>query len=211
MTAAAGTGHLPVGFSEILTFLFVMVGPLRILGPFAKLTGHFTEDQRRQLALQTAGLATVALIAGAFLGSRILSKWHVTPGALVIAGAVILFLVAISLIMQSSGVAAESRRADDSLGEPDVARACFSAIATPYGIALLVALFSLQPQSIPMIVGALLTVIALDLLTMLYASKIVHWLGAPLQVLGSVLGILQVALSIQLMYVGFRLLVGIAR
>jgi multiple antibiotic resistance protein len=199
--------HASIGFSEILTFLFVMVGPLRILGPFAELTGQLAADQRRNLALRTAGLATVALVIAGFLGSSILRKWHVTPGALVIAGAVILFLVAVSLILQSSH-SITTPSGNRPSAEANVARACFSAIATPYGIALLVALFSLQPQTIPSIVGALLVVMALDLLTMLFSRTISHWLSEPLLVLGSVLSILQVALSVQLIYGGFRLLLG---
>jgi multiple antibiotic resistance protein len=193
-----------------LTFLFVMVGPMRVLGPFAKLTSHFTQGDRRQLAWRTAATATIALIVGAFLGSAILHKWHVSPGALLIAGSVILFLVAVSLMLQPSHSSAAPTLPDGSPDKPAIGRACFAAIATPYGIAVLVCLFSLQPQTIALILGALLAVMVFDLLTMLYASTILHWLGAPLQVLGSILGILQVALSIQLMFVGFRLLFGAA-
>lgn len=211
MTGPAVAEHAPVGFSEILTFLFVMIGPERILGPFVKFAGHLPGGERRQVALRTAGAAAIALVAGAFLGSAILRKWHVSPGALLIAGSVILFLVAVSLILQSSRSSLEATVPNGSMGKAAIVRACFSAIATPYGIALLVSLVSLQPQSIAMILGALLVVLALDLLAMLYATTILHWLGPPLQVFGSLLSILQVALSIQLMLVGFRLLLGAAR
>jgi multiple antibiotic resistance protein len=206
----ATPGHTPVGFSEMLTFLFVMVGPMHVLGPFAKLTSHFTEGDRRQLAWRTAAAATIALIVGAFLGSSILQKWHVSPGALLIAGSVILFLVAVSLILQSPRSSADATLPNGASDKVAVGRACFAAIATPYGIALLVCLVSLQPQTIALILGALLLVMVLDLLTMLYATNVLHWLGPPLQIFGSILSILQVALSIQLMFVGFRLLLGAA-
>jgi multiple antibiotic resistance protein len=195
----------------MLTFLFVMVGPMRVLGPFAKLTSHFTEGDRRQLAWRTAAAATIALIVAAFLGSSILRKWHVSPGALLIAGSVILFLVAVSLILRSPRSSPDPTLPNSVPDKVAIGRACFAAIATPYGIALLVCLVSLQPQSIALILSALLVVMVLDLLTMLYAKTILHWLGAPLQVLGSILGILQVALSIQLMFFGFRLLFGSAQ
>jgi multiple antibiotic resistance protein len=187
-----------------------MVGPERVLGPFAKLAGHLPEGERRQLALRIAGSAAIALVAGAFIGSAILRKWHVSPGALLIAGSVILFLVAVSLILQSPRTSAGPTIPNGAPDKPAIVRACFAAIATPYGIALLVSLVSLQPQSIAMILGALLVVLVLDLLAMLYATTILHWLGPPLQVFGSILSILQVALSIQLMFVGFRLLFGAA-
>jgi multiple antibiotic resistance protein len=194
----------------MLTFFFVMVGPERALEPFGKLTSHFTEGERRQLAWRTAAVATIALIAGAFLGSAILRKWHVTPGALLIAGSVILFLVAVSLILQSPRSSSNPTLPSGAPDKIAIARACFAAIATPYGIALLVCLVSLQPQAITLILGALLVVMVLDLLAMLYATTILHWLGPALQVFGSILSILQVALAIQLMFVGFRLLLGTA-
>jgi multiple antibiotic resistance protein len=206
----AAPGHTPVGFSEVLTFLFVMIGPERVLGPFAKLAGHLAVGERRQVALRIAGAAAIALVAGAFIGSAILRKWHVSPGALLIAGSVILFLVAVSLILQSPRSSANPTVPNGTPDKSVIVRACFSAIATPYGIALLVSLVSLQPQTVAMILGALLVVLVLDLLTMLYATNILHWLGPPLQVFGSILSILQVALSIQLMLVGFRLLLGAA-
>jgi small neutral amino acid transporter SnatA (MarC family) len=60
-----------ISFGEVFTFLFVMVGPLRVLGSFATLTGGLSDNARRQLALRTAGLATVSLLIAAFLGNQI--------------------------------------------------------------------------------------------------------------------------------------------
>ncbi len=77
--ALAPTG---IGFGEVFAFLFIMVGPLRVLGSFATLTGGLTDDARQQLALRTADSANVSLLIAAFLGSQILAKWHVSAGRL---------------------------------------------------------------------------------------------------------------------------------
>lgn len=198
-----------IGFGEIFTFLFVMVGPLRVLGSFASLTGGLSDDQRRRLAFRTAGLATVSLLTAASLGSQILSKWHVSPGTLLIAGGIVLFLVALGIVLQSPAAPRKPSPAEATVTDPKLAgRASLSAIVTPYGIALLICLIALQLQTTVAIVGALLIVMALDLLAMLYAKPLLHWLGAPLQMLGAVLSILQVALGLQLiadgLYIAFR-------
>jgi multiple antibiotic resistance protein len=198
-----------IGFSEVFTFLFIMVGPLRVLGPFASLTGGLSDDARRRLALRTAALATVSLLIAAFLGSQILAKWHVSPGVLLMAGGIVLFLVALALVLQSPSASRKPSPADDTVSDAELAgRASLSAIVTPYGIAVLICLIALQLQTTAVIVGALLLVMVLDLLAMFYARPLLHWFGAPLQMLGAVLGILQVALGLQLiadgLYVVFR-------
>ncbi|MGA9946599.1 MAG: MarC family protein [Candidatus Cybelea sp.] len=196
-----------ISFGEVFTFLFVMVGPLRVLGSFATLTAGLSDNARRQLALRTAGLATVSLLIAAFLGNQIIAKWHVSPGVLLIAGGVVLFLVALSLVLQSPAPSRKLSPADDTVTDPKLAgRAALSAIVTPYGIALLICLIALQLQTVIAIVGALLIVIALDLLAMLYAKPLLRWIGAPLQMLGAVLSILQVALGLQLIADGLYFL-----
>lgn len=196
-----------ISFGEVFTFLFIMVGPLRILGSFATLTGGLSDDVRRQLAFRTAGLATISLLVAAFLGNRIIAKWHVAPGVLLIAGGIVLFLVALSLVLQSPAALRKPSPADDTVTDPKLAgRAALSAIVTPYGIALLICLIALQLQTVVAIVGALLIVMVLDLLAMLYAKPLLHWIGAPLQMLGAVLSILQVALGLQLIADGLYLL-----
>lgn len=196
-----------IGFGEVFTFLFVMVGPLRVLGSFASLTGGLSDDERRKLALRTAGVATVSLLVAAFLGTQILSKWHVSPGALLLAGGVVLFLVALSLVLQPSSAPRRATPVQETVSDAKLAgRASLNAIVTPYGIALLICLIALQLQTTLVIIAALLVVMVLDMLAMLYAKPLLHWLGAPLQMLGAVLGILQVALALQLMADGLVIL-----
>jgi multiple antibiotic resistance protein len=84
----------------------------------------------------------------------------------------------------------------------------FPTIITPYGVAVLILLLAATDSSRKMaIFGVLLAVLVLDLAAMIFARKILGALGVTtLWILGAVLGVLQVALAIQLAIYGVRLI-----
>ena len=81
-------------------------------------------------------------------------------------------------------------------------------ILTPYGVATLVLILAVthDPQRQALVFGLFLAVMLLDLLAMWYARPIVHWGGGLLALVGSVLGVLQVALALQLILEALGLL-----
>src|SRR5215469_12991627 len=83
--------------AEIFTLFFVMLGPLKILGPFAQRTRD-TPDPAT-IAWYAFLLATVGAIAGGFLGTVLLDKWHISVAALTVSGGIIFFLVAIRQLL----------------------------------------------------------------------------------------------------------------
>jgi small neutral amino acid transporter SnatA (MarC family) len=76
-------------------------------------------------------------------------------------------------------------------------RLVFPHIATPYGIAVLMVLLMLAPDSAKEIYVILLVVMLINLTMMLLVKPIMRVLGIPLGLLGTVVAVLQVALSIQ--------------
>jgi multiple antibiotic resistance protein len=192
---------------EVFTFLFIMLGPIKLLAPFAKLTAMSDESERRSLALRGTLLATLTVLAASFIGQVILAKWNVSPGALAIAGGILFFLVALSLVLdpytehpatQTSSAARPSMRA--------LVRELVPKIVTPYGIAAVILLLTLMPQQMVTIVGILIGITVLDFVTMLFARRILAVVAFPLQIVGTVMGVLQVALSVQMVVYGIRLI-----
>ena len=82
----------------------------------------------------------------------------------------------------------------------------FPTIVTPYGIAAVIICVSLTPDLLTKsaIFGALLGLMLLNLVAMLYARPVLKYLGMPMQLLGTVLGIIQVALGLQIILAGLR-------
>jgi multiple antibiotic resistance protein len=89
----------------------------------------------------------------------------------------------------------------------------FPTVVTPYGIAALIALLAATSQSVSgtMIWGILFGVMVLNLIAMLCAHAVMH--GAfllGLRLLGAVLGVLQVALAVQIMLLALQKLGALA-
>jgi multiple antibiotic resistance protein len=192
---------------EIFTFLFIMLGPIKLLGPFAKLTAESPAAQRHSVALSGAAIATLTVLAASFIGQVILAKWDVTAGALAIAGGILFFLVALSLVLdpytERSGAppapaAAPSKR--------QLVQQLVPKIVTPYGIAAVILLLTLMPSRQFTVVVILVGIMLLDLIAMFFARHILAVLAFPLQIVGTVMGVLQVALSVQMVIYGIRLI-----
>lgn len=194
------------GPNEIFTFFFIMLGPIKLLAPFAKLSAGLERPARRALALRGAGIATLTILAASFLGSALVVKWQLTPGALAIAGGVLFFLVAIGLVLDGY---TERPAADAPQHEPAKMRALVRLlvpkIVTPYGIAAVILILALQPDATLAVVEILIGIMLLDLIAMLLARRVLAVLGFALQIAGTVMGVLQVALSVQMIVYGVKL------
>jgi multiple antibiotic resistance protein len=209
----------PFSPGKVFTFLFVMLGPLKVIGPFAKMTAGWDEGAKRKLAFQAIVLAAVGALAAVTLGARLLSKWGVSLGALLLTAGIVLFLVALDVVMrQYSSPETKEEKAATPVGSPHPSPGAlafsplaFPTIITPYGAAVLILLVSLragQTAVVAEIIGLAALVLALDLVAMLTANRILTTPGvAPaLGILGSVLSILQVALGVQAMIDALHLL-----
>jgi len=83
----------------------------------------------------------------------------------------------------------------------------FPNIVTPYGVAALILLLAASEGSRDFnIFGIFLGVMAINFVAMWFARPILKYTSGALQVLSALFGVLQVALAIQLLIGGFRLL-----
>lgn len=205
--------QLKVDLSQVFTFFFITLGPLRLLGPFAKVTRGYDEDTVRRFAIIGAIIATIALIVAALLGSVVLQKWHVSIGALSIAGGIVLLCVALPTVLgrPNDGGPPATGAVPEQRPEADASRLVVPAIITPYGVAVLIIFVTLMPERTLPILGLLVLVMVLDLLAMIFARQILRTLGAALRIFGMILGVLQVALAVQIIFYGVRILVETAR
>ena len=187
--------------SQILILLVVTLGPLKILGPFVQQTRNLDGPALRRLELRVFILSVVSVLVGAFLGSAMLVKWSISLPALLIATAIIFFLVAIQVVLAPYGERADVQPLPQ---DPWAAalKLTFPTVITPYGIAAVIALLAAtdDPARMRLIVVLALFVMALNYVFMIFARKIMRGVALlVLQILGSVLGVLQVALSVQIL------------
>jgi len=192
---------------QIFTLLFVTMGPLKLLGPFAQRTRDLDVAALRGVAVRVFVLAVIAVLVGGFLGRSLLVSWKISIPALTITTGIIFFLVALKLVMEQYDPHAEGAAPLPQAPMAAALQLTFPAVVTPYGIAALIALLASTADTlrVELIFGLLLGVMVLNLLAMLFARHIMHGVGLlVLQLLGAVLGVLQVAMAVQFVLHGLK-------
>lgn len=190
-------------YSQILTFLFLMLGPFKIIVPFVKITANADSDLTRKIALNATLFASIALIIAGLLGGTILTKYGIPIPILALAAGIVIFLVALrDVIKQFSEPEEPHVNNITPTMKMAISPLAFPTIVTPYGIAAIIVFLSIYPSMNDqlIIVGMVVGIMILNLVTMLITKRIFKFLALVLPILGAILGIVQVALGILIIY-----------
>ena len=196
-----------LGLGVVFMLLFITLGPIKILGPFVQLTRDVDEAKMKQIAVRAFVLAVIAVVVGGFAGRILAQNWQISVAALTLAGGIIFFVVGLRLVLEQYQPA---HAAPVPLPEAPMAaalRIAFPTLVTPYGIAALIALLVNSPDAArtASILAILIGVMVVNLLAMLYARRILGGvIVLALVIVGAVLGVLQVALAVQMILRGLR-------
>jgi multiple antibiotic resistance protein len=191
---------------QVFMMLFLMLGPFKIIPPFLHMTVHADKVMTRQLVTRSILFSIGALLVAAFLGENILTNYGIPVHILAAAGGIILFLVALLNIVSQF----HPTHTDPSPEAPTLNMAvfplAFPTIVTPYGIAAVIVFMTMAHDlNGQLLVGAMVTgIMILNLLVMLIARKIQKPLMIILPLLGAVLGVIQVALGLQIVVNSFK-------
>ncbi|WP_083930696.1 MarC family protein [Eudoraea adriatica] len=199
-------------YAQIITFLFLMLGPFKIIAPFAKITVGADPSLTKKIAFRSILYASIALLLAGSLGETILSKYGIPIPILALAGGIVIFLVALLEIIKqfTPHETPEANQITPSL-KMAMNPLAFPTIVTPYGIATIIVFLSMFSDSrSQLIIAAIIVgIMLLNLVTMLVTKRIFKYLSVVLPILGAVLGIVQVALGLLIIYNQLKELVGI--
>jgi multiple antibiotic resistance protein len=191
---------------KLFTLFFVTLGPIKLLGPFARATAGLTEAELRAMAVRAAGVALLIAIGSAFLGRALLESWQIPVFALRLTAGLILFVVAFRIVMQVYEPPAPHPTPGAPVEPPNLMQVVSPMVLTPYGIAALIVLLVLSqgPGRTGVIIATLVVVMLLNLLSMIYVRPLLRTVGPVLLAIGCVLGVLQLALSVQIILTALR-------
>lgn len=200
-----------IGVAEIFTIFFITLGPLKILGPWVQRTHELDRATERKVAIWSFIIATIAIVAGSSLGRILAANWGVSTATLSITAGIIFFLVALKQLLAGYEPPHTAVPPPPLPPKPVAAAATllFPVVLTPYGIAAAILLLASnrEAERIGLIIGLLVLVMVLNLLAMLYARRIlIGPVMIVLQIVGAILGVLQVGLAIEFMVFGLRAL-----
>jgi len=206
----ASLRQFPLG--QVFTLLFLMLGPFKIIGPFLKITQGTDDRLARQIALRATTFAALALLVAGFLGETFLSSYGVPLPVLALAGGIILFLVALKNVLEQFESPEPSH--DTAAARPEAVMKvalrplAFPSIVTPYGIAALIVFLAFSPTlEGRLTIGAVVVAImGLNMTAMLVARRLPAVVTLVLTILGAVLGVVQVAIGLQIINNALRTL-----
>jgi len=185
---------------KIFTLLFLMLGPLKILGPFSAITRGADAKFRFRLATRAIVFAAIGLAIASVLGPNMLQNFNIPIPVLALTGGLVLFLVALQTVLQQF---APPPPRPTGAAPQNLAIAinplAFPTIVTPYGIAATIIFTTLaqgDTEKKLVIAGVVGAILLMDWVAMLFAHTVLKYLGTILQIVAVVLGINQVALGL---------------
>ncbi len=197
-----------LGVSTIFILFLITLGPLKLLGPFAQQTRELDPVALRAIAVRVFVVGLIAVVFGGYLGMLLAAKWRISLPAMLLTAGIILFLVALQLVMRVYEAAPAAPPPLPTAPMAATLRLTFPLVVTPYGIAALIALLAARGadgSGVLSVFAVVVVVMVLDLLAMIYVREIMQGVVLLiLQILGAVLGVLQVGLAIQIILAALR-------
>jgi multiple antibiotic resistance protein len=193
MEPQAAAAAMPWG--ELFGLLFMTMGPIRAIATFSVVGEDDAAPEVRALAARAAALVAGAFVVTVLIGTGVQGAWGISFPVLIGAGGVALLALSLQALLAPPATG----------GQIDPTKVEAAAIAFPGlfpPIAVVVPLiFAEAFPGVEVKLGILamgLGLVALNWLLMLRAKAILRAIGpVPLQLLGAVFGVLQVALALQ--------------
>ena len=199
-----------VSLKNIITILFLTIGPLKVIPPFAKLTADADTKLRTRLAFRSFWISTITIVAVAIVGQGMVANYRVSVNALLTAAGLVIAIVAMQSILSVYG---EKQKSNSKPVKPSLSMAIspisFPTILPPFGIAtvLLIAIIKQRVEGdITLILAIVVGYMVVNFICMLAA----HWIlkvlrPAFLSVAGTVLSVIQLGIGITWIYGGIGL------
>jgi multiple antibiotic resistance protein len=168
-----------IDYISVFIFFFAVIDPVGTVPVFIAATSQFDEQEKRKIALQAAAAAALILLFFIIAGELILTAIDIPLPAFEIAGGIILFLFALTMIFGDSKPDTEMQMVKDST-ETAIFPLAVPSLASPGAMLAAVLLtenssFSLFQQV--QTAGVMLSVLFIAFILMLAASWIHRFIG----------------------------------
>jgi len=195
-------------FSFILVVFFMLLGPLKLIPPFAGLTQGADVQFKRDVATRSVVIASALCVLVALAGVTILGNFRISLEALRISGGLVLLISALQVIFQ------KKKPSSPGSGTPSALQLAVSPVAVPMivppaGVAVILVCVMLAPQfpgTYQAVAICLATMMVLNFLVMYFIDQVLKTPGLTivLTVFGSVLVFVQVCLAMETILNGLK-------
>lgn len=191
-----------IGPKIIFIILFITLGPVKLIGPFAALTATADRKMKRRAARSVFILSTILALGVTLVGKPIAWQWGISREAVMITAGSILFIWAILSLLEYRTVHFSGVEQPLSIEEAVVFPLTIPATITPAGITAIL-LFTMRPDADWAFMGGfsllLFAVMVLNLIAMVEAERILKFIGGmvTLKIIGAILLVMQIALAVE--------------
>jgi multiple antibiotic resistance protein len=194
--------------SFLFTISFMLLGPLKLIPGFLKLTRETDRSFKRELAIKASLIASATVAFAVVAGTEASARLGISIDAVRLAGGLVLLVSALNILFPRPETPQMEAFKPNAL-QLAVSPLAMPMIVPPAGIAAILIFVMLAPNNPGMefvIALVLLTIMLLDFLVMFFIDFVARIPGLPLilQVVGAVLVFIQVALAIKTLMAGFR-------
>ncbi|KXO11156.1 Multiple antibiotic resistance protein marC [Moritella sp. JT01] len=187
-----------IDYISVFIFFFAVIDPVGTVPVFIAATSQFDEKSKRKIALQAACAAALILLFFIIAGELILTAIDIPLPAFEIAGGIILFLFALTMIFGDSKPDTEMQLVKDG-SETAIFPLAVPSLASPGAMLAAVLLtenssFSIFQQM--QTAGVMLSVLFIAFLFMLAASWIHRYIGnSGASIISKVMGMILAAVA----------------
>ncbi|MCR9176160.1 MAG: MarC family protein [Alphaproteobacteria bacterium] len=201
------------GFLVAFAALFAVIGPVDVAVIYAGLTTKNTVAEKNRFAVKGVLIGGIIIGFFAVFGRNILDALGITLPALKIAGGILLLLIAIDMVFaRHSGGTSTTREENEEAWnseDPSIFPVAMPLIAGPGAIGAIIVLMGDTGGSLTLgaiVIAALLSVLAIQLVLLLMAGQVQKVLGRTgSDVIARVMGVLLAGLAVQFMLTGLRI------
>lgn len=187
-------------FVSATILLLLITDPLGNIPIFASALKVVPAARRPRVILREVLIAFGLLLAFMFVGDAFLRVMNLSQLALQLAGAVVLFLIALRMVFPPPPGPDE-----ESAAEPLIVPLAVPALAGPSALATVLLLVSQAPERRWEWVAALSVTMAVCALVLVLAERIQRWVGARvLQAFERLMGLILVAVAVEMLLRGLK-------
>jgi multiple antibiotic resistance protein len=181
--------------------LFLVMDPLGNILLFVAALQGVAPERRVRVVVRELVIAYLILVAFLFVGQPLLGLLQITGPALTIAGALVLFLIALRMVFPT----AERNLSENIGGEPFIVPLAIPYVAGPSAMATVLLLVSREPSRWPAWLGALTAAWIVSAVILMLGGRLSRLLGQKgLVALERLMGLLLVAVAVQMFLEGLR-------
>ena len=182
--------------------LFLVMDPLGNILLFVAALQGVAPERRVRVVVRELVIAYLILVAFLFVGQPLLGLLQITGPALTIAGALVLFLIALRMVFPT----AERNLSENIGGEPFIVPLAIPYVAGPSAMATVLLLVSREPSRWQAWLGALTAAWIVSAVILMLGGRLSRLLGQKgLVALERLMGLLLVAVAVQMFLEGLRI------